>query len=419
MALPILSPESAGQHNPSNRSQVSESVNPAAAVLFPRGHSARITDAILVGLLVVRFPAPVIHQPVPQLAIAALLALAVFRRPVRTLPAWYLLGATCAFGYLVIESLVNDVSPWKRAASIGALMIMAGFIGSGRIDPGSAIKGFASAIVVNAALFYAHVAPNNYSGDLTGFLQDKNAAGLSCGAAALLLVAVVPPRATWLRLAALAGGGLLVVLTDSRTTMAAYALAVIWLLVSPVLRGVAKLPLLAAVIGAFWWADGHLAEAGRYAIERAGSDALRHRIDAASWAKVMAAHWYGDGLGAASVDLDGEQWFFHNAFYALLAEGGVLALVLVLAGYVLAGFDPGRPAARFDPRHAVAAATLLAGMCATRLGEVFFAPVGGLIVGIGLAVQAASRRPPDQPFGTATPSPASVVASAAAPVSGE
>ncbi|MGB4137889.1 MAG: O-antigen ligase family protein [Microbacterium sp.] len=356
--------------------------------LIPPGHSARIVDALIGMLLVYRMAVPGIPVPIPQLAAMALICVAVFRRPTRSFGTawWYPLVMPALLLFLVVETWANDIDPMRRAASFAVLMLFAGFLASGRIDIGSVLKGLGVALVLNTVLFYARVAPDAYLGKLTGYLQDKNAAALIYAAGAILIAMV--SRRVWVRLLVLAAGGVAVVLTDSRTTMAAYGVALVYLLVSTWMqRGFQLVTLLVGVL-AFLWADDNLTKLGDYAFDRKGSDAFRMRIDFASSLKAQAAPWYGSGLGEATVDLDSGTWFFHNSYQALIVEGGTVLFVVTIAAYAIVGLglsDRGFvDAMRFDAR-AVTAATLVVFLCAVRLGEVFFAPIGFLVLGVGLA----------------------------------
>jgi hypothetical protein len=202
--------------------------------------------------------------------------------------------------------------------------------------------------------------------------------------------------------------------------MAAYAAALVWLAVASRGNWWAKIGTGAALYAAFLYASDNLAHLGQFAA-REGSDEFRAQIDAATFAKVDITPWYGMGLSEATARIaNGTRWFFHNSYAALYVEGGVVMTVVVLAlygGVLIALARRGRgglggagslwawlnaPAAEMDsqrrfPRLAVAAAIGAVLLCALRLGEVFIAQVGFLVVGVGLALLLE-----DRPF-TASP----------------
>ena len=70
--------------------------------------------------------------------------------------------------------------------------------------------------------------------------------------------------------------------------------------------------------------------------------------------------------------------------------------------YLLAGVGVITTTDRHDPRHGVAAAAMVVLLCAFRLGEVFFAPIGLFVIGIGLALTAA-KLPPPHPWSAPDP----------------
>ncbi|MBO0981007.1 hypothetical protein [Microbacterium sp. SD291] len=358
--------------------------------LVPAGHSARIIDAILMSLLVYRVAVPGVPVPIPQLAVIALIGIALFRRPTRSFSAapWFPMVAPLLLAFLFIETWANGLSPERRGTNIAVLLLMAAFLASGRIDVGSAIKGLGVALALNTVLFYAGIAPDDYAGKLTGFLQDKNAAALVYAVVAILLG--MTTRRLWLRLVYLAAGAAAMIATDSRTTMAAYGAAVVFLLCGRWLRRALQSLILAAGVFFFFWAENNLASVGTYELTREGSDQFRMRIDQAAGLKAQAAPWYGSGLGEATVDLDSGTWFFHNSYDALVVEGGAVLLVAIVAAYAITGLG-----LSFTHRvevdvtsyqsRAITAATLVVMLCAVRLGEVFFAPIGMFVLGVGLA----------------------------------
>lgn len=348
--------------------------------------SARLVDAILAALLVVRLPAPGTNLPIAQLAIILLVVVALFRRPVRRFPAWFGVLSALAISVAVVASVLGEVDFFRRLGNIALLFVMAGFLASGRIHVTSAIKGVAIALVLNIGLFFARLAPDTYGGVLTGFIGDKNVAGLFHAIIPFLLVLTVPPHRRVLRAAILVIGAGALVLTDSRTSMAAYAMGLVWFLLAPRLSRMLRVLLGVVLAVGFWWADQNLSTFGAYSVSRAGSDALRARIDEAAAAKAALAPWYGEGLGTAVADIDGVQWYFHNSYDALRVEGGYLLMVVVVVLYLVAGLGLTVRATRDDPRHGVAAATLVILLCATRLGEVFFAGIGLFVVGVGTAL---------------------------------
>lgn len=357
--------------------------------------SSRILDVLLGALLVVdgiSVGAGAFRLPIAEAAGVALVLLAGFRRPQRSLANFGVL-AVLAFGlltFLAVSSTVNgiDDEDWvRRIFRIAVLVCLAGAFASGRLDLRGALHGMITALVINIPLFYAGLAPDTYGGVLTGVLGDKNVAGLYYAVIPVLLIATTTSRRHQVLLFVFAFGG--TALTGSRTSLAGLACALIWMIVSPRL-GLTVRWILAIGLGlGVYWLSESLPRLGGYFDDRLGSDLLRERIQTASWEKAAEAPWYGLGLGEAHVHLDEATWFFHNSFWGLLAEGGWPFLVIVLSAYVVLGMRPFRHAVRTPSRVAVEASTLIFLVCASQLGEVFITVTGALVLGAGLLLTSA------------------------------
>ncbi|OAX67770.1 hypothetical protein A5N15_00855 [Rothia kristinae] len=115
--------------------------------------------------------------------------------------------------------------------------------------------------------------------------------------------------------------------------------------------------------------------------DRVGSDALRDRIDDASWAKVQTTGFFGRGLGEAVVHLldssggtEEKAWFFHNSYWSAFVEGGWPWLISIVAVTVLVGVRPFSSISVADP---LAGADRPGG--GRRAARVRVAPGGGLL----------------------------------------
>lgn len=351
----------------------------------------RLHEAILAALFVVRINVSgSLDLPVSDLAALALLGIACFRRPRRSLrPVMgYVYVCVLLLAYLAVVAIINDIDPVRRLTRFVILMALAAFLASARLDLRSVLIGAGCGLIINAGLFYAGIAPDNYGGLLTGFLEDKNRAGLYFAVLPLLIALAVRPA--WAKAIVVAAGAVGLVLTDSRTSMAAFAAALIWLFASRALGPAFRAALAVVIFFAFTWAEDNLAELGKYAA-RSGSDALRGRIDAAALVKVGEAPWYGLGVGEGHVTVAGGEWFFHNSYLVLLVEGGWVMLITVVTLFVVVGFRFGSRTPRTPDAIFVEAATVAILLCATRLGEVFFTLPAFLLLGVGLSLRLAPR----------------------------
>lgn len=260
-------------------------------------------------------------------------------------------------------------SDWRgRLLRIGVTCIFMFCIASGRLDLRSGIFGYATAMIVNIPLFYAHLLPNTYGGYLTGWFGDKNVAGMVYCLFGLMLL--WGARTRLMHIVIFVGIAVPLWLTGSRTSLAAYVAAVIWMLLAP------RIPLVARwMLGLLIWYGVFVlatkfSQIGAFA-DRSGTDALRSRIDAGSWAKVQSSGFFGRGLGSAFVDLGNQgTWFFHSSFWTALVEGGWPWTIFLVGITVLVMVRPFT--ARVTREQAIAQGLGIAVLiCASQLGEVF------------------------------------------------
>lgn len=346
---------------------------------------------------------------VGQVALAALIALSITRRPTRSLSGlkWLPWAAVAMLGYLVLLSLSGpDLSlfGWpKRALRLALVLTALLVVVSGRIHYPSLVRGMAVGLLGNAVLFFAGVAPSPYQQYLTGFLLDKNQAGMAYTVVGVLLLGVTTNGRRQIAIAVMSTA--LVWTTGSRTSIAALVCALAWFALRPRLNVPGRLALAAAFAVAIPFVEEKYGQVGEFA-NRVGTDSFRARIDSASQAKLDQAPWNGEGLGEAWIKLsDGATYFFHNSYWALLIEGGWIYL---LATLVLTVWFCMRPLRSGPPPSLLAcsgeAANLAVLICALRLGEVFGATTASIALAAGLIgyLQAESVRSPHQGVSTVT-----------------
>lgn len=325
-----------------------------------------------------------VSVPLSEVAAVALVAFGVFRSPIRPLTryGWYLPFWVILLAYCVVESWVNEVDWFRRTVRLVVMVVLSLQIATGRLDVWSGLRGFLVGLAVNVLLFYLRLAPDGYGGLLTGFLGDKNVAGLFYATVPLLALPFVI-RARW-RVALLVFAGVTVFLTGSRTSIAALAAAALWVLVRRRLPLPFHLPMFAALYAGIQYLEANFAHAWIFS-DRTGTDLLRSRIDEASWQKAEAAPPYGLGLGEATVALEGRSWFFHNSFLGLYVEGGWVLLIAV-TGVLVAIALPLLRATHLRPPTALEAAAIVLLFCASRLGEVLLALPAFLLLGCVMAI---------------------------------
>lgn len=338
------------------------------------------------------FPGLPVALPFAEVVMILLIGCALFGRhrfdQSRFMPLIFV--ASAALVALIIASELHDVDWSRRVTRIALLAIFVVCLAVGRLNARSIILGLSLGLVINAAMFYLGLAPDTYGGVLTGWVGDKNVAGLLLVAVPFLLLPFL--SRTWTVPVVLVLGVVLVFLTGSRTSLTAFAIALVWVLLSPGRH----LAVRAAFIGlAFWffaWLDDNFARAFIFE-DRDGSDFLRERIDEAARLKTEIALPWGLGAGESTVLLGPEQrFFFHDSYLALLVEGGWIFAVGVVLIYLVIAFRPFSTLRRTPAIIATEAATIAMLFCALKLGEVFITIVGALVLGITLATRAMEYR---------------------------
>ncbi len=353
----------------------------------------------LLGCVMVVFTYQVKGLPLAALAGFALVLIGITRKPQQSVPpmgifiALMVLGLTWATFSSALLSQVEFFDIVRRIARITSVFLVVVFIADKRLDLRSIVLGLAAGSLVNVVAYYAGVAPDNYPGYLTGWFNDKNVAGLYYAMIAFLLFAVLKKRSH--RIIALAIFSIILWETGSRTSMAALGFAVLWVLFAYRLNFFFKTFLAVGMVWTVNFLEENFAQVGVFSA-RAGSDALRGRIDAASQVKIDSAPWHGLGLSTAKVQL-GEHgiFFFHNSFWTLLVEAGWIYLLLIMTATICAAFlfkQTGKKKRVLFGE----GATILIFICSWRLGEVLLTMPWGLAMGLALSLCAVPL--PDKRF---------------------
>lgn len=335
-----------------------------------------------------------------SLAAVALLCVVGLTRPVKHALSQWRWVFVVLFLVLFYVTLISATAPptayasdWtRRIIRIVAIVVLALLMAQGRVDTESLIKGAAIGLLINVPAFYLGLTARNYGNALAGFLEDKNKAGLFYCVVGLLLLAYL--RKAWTAIATVLAFAMCLWLTESRTSMTAFAFGVLWMWL------IARRSLAARwlAFGVAYWAvqslENNFAQAGVFE-NRWGSDLLRGRIDAATAIKLAAAPWWGQGLGNAYVVIENRQWFFHNSYSTLMIEGGWIYAGPVVAISILVGLRP-FITQMFNRRETAAQGTALAILiCSLRLGEVMVTLCWALLIGAAVhaALTSADRLP--------------------------
>lgn len=249
-------------------------------------------------------------------------------------PRWKLLIPTLTasivglVGWLAAVSffLHGDLAE-RRLFNLLVLVLIAGVIGSGRLELRSVVRGLLFGYIATIIISVALLPESSYEGRLTGLLGDPNAAGYTVTSLGLALLQSLKPgkyRNLLLGIVAIAA-----VLTVSRTSMFALAVGLLWVMFSRRMRALLSLALLGAAMWLYQWSNELMDERGWFS-EREGSDNLRERLLLEEQRIVDTAGWFGHGLGKNTAEVGDATLFFHNSYLSLQAEGGRVALILLI-----------------------------------------------------------------------------------------
>lgn len=359
--------------------------------------SIKIPEFVLFGLLMAGGGLPIsMLGPIPlgHVILGLICAYGMFQRPTRDLGKfqWIVPALVLALFYIGMVSLFADPSEYsaewqERLLRMSAVSVMMLFLASGRLELRSALIGCFVVLLVNVPLFYAGLVPDTYGGYITGLIGDKNAAGLAYAVVGLLALMAVRSRGA---VAAVVAFSLAATwLTGSRTSIAAFAAGVAWIVLAPRLPMVGKWALGAVIAFTVNLLAEDYSQIGVFS-DREGSDLLRQRIDDASLDRVGQTGFFGQGLGEAYVVLDDRTWFFHNSYWSALVEGGWPWVIFLVAISVLVMVRPlkGQVPSRQYLAQGAGIAVLI---CATRLGEVLYTNVWGIAMGAALFLLSATR----------------------------
>lgn len=366
------------------------------ARILAEGTGSLVMVEVIAGAFLVTMGVPLFGFPMGLLVLATLTLLRIskpsrFDVPNRSLfVAVLLLGLT----YVAITSLNIGISTpddvGRRLARISILLAVLLLIADRRIDFRSLILGLAIGLVVNALAFYTGIAPNTYGGALTGWLNDKNVSGLYYGIIPILMFGLFPKTSH--RVITLLVFLPLLWETGSRTSMAGLLIGVLWILFAQKANVVLKFGLGAFVAWIFEWLQTNFADSPIFG-DRTGTDQLRSRIDEASWEKVSSAPWSGWGMGQATVNILDRPFFFHNSYWTLWVEGGIIWLVLVAGLTLLSVFIWKQHGIIKGQRVLTAeAATVFLAVCSWRLGEVMLTLPWVFAVGLALSLTATPQK---------------------------
>lgn len=348
---------------------------------------------------------PGIWLPYAMVIVIGFVFVATWQAPVRRLGRWQ----WTAWAFILLLTYVSVVSiqatpdiaafsvnvvggfDWaRRALRIAVVVVFAYFIGTERLEHSAVLRGLGVGLVINALSHYLYISPHYYGSYLTGWLSDKNKAGLYYAVGGVLAQAYIRRNIPRVIAGVLTLGATWA--TGSRTSMIAFAMGMVWVwLISRQVGPIRWISAAAMVWFIQFWED-NFSRIGEFA-DRAGSDWFRARIDAASQLKLEGTPFQGLGLGEAYVTMDGGRWLFHNAYWTLLVEGGWIYCVGIVGLLAIVGLRPFSSGTRAYPEQVAQGATVALLICGWKLGEVFLTLPWALVFGLALNVLLPKPRP--------------------------
>ncbi|MDO5750278.1 MAG: hypothetical protein Q4P78_03625 [Rothia sp. (in: high G+C Gram-positive bacteria)] len=351
----------------------------------------RTLDFLLFFALIFNITLPGINLYPYLIVMAVIVAVGLSRKPLYDLgnhkKIFVILG--CAIVYLLCVTTFQEHSTeafdWTRRILRIVLVTLLGYLlADGRIHIRSAVSGYFFGTIVNVFAWLAGVGTQGYGGVLTGYLGDKNVAGMVYAIFGVLALLIARNRVEVILSILFSYGTLW--LTGSRTSLGAYTAALLWILIAPKLNFWFK-----AVYGYLIYVildilTRDYAQTGAFS-DRAGTDALRARIDEAALEKASHTGFFGKGLGEAIVPIDNRTWIFHNSYVGAYVEGGWpwLLLLLALSVFVIVALRYSNTApSRTNLIIQGAGVALL--VCSWRLGEVLYTWQWCLVLGLAIRV---------------------------------
>lgn len=355
-------------------------------LLSTETEGSRIPDFALGTLLVL--PITLVgNLSLSVLAMAGCVALATLRRPrpEDALPWWYPTILVAMVGWVTVSMVYNDLNNYVQLGYFALWAATTLILATGRLDRLSVCRGLGLGVAIGSIAgligLLTGIGATGYGRRLTGLVWgDPNQAGYYI--AVMGTVALLGLRKGWPRWGLLALVTVSLVLTFSRTSLVAVAVAGLWFLVRRRLSPALSIGVVGGLGYALMSLTRGLEQWGPFA-ERAGSDNLRERIGAMAIQAVQIQPWIGRGPGTAQVDVDGQVFFFHNAYLAVRNNGGWILLGLLLLLIALVAISLLKlPLESHHPWQEAALIALL--VVAISLGEAFLRAPAAVAIGLAM-----------------------------------
>lgn len=366
-------------------------------LVFVTASLTRPDPLVFAGFLLITMPrlhlpgAPLpLGESVMLLAVAS--AFLTSRRGQYTMPRWarLCLGAfVVAFFASMVFNGLHEYANVKRMLHLCVFALVIVGLVRGLLPHRAAIRGLTVGLAISVISGIVLLPRSTYAGRLTGFFGDPNVAGLlivTLGCLALNDIARLRNQVIYAAFLVSA-----LVLTYSRTAILAALMVVLWMVIGRRLRpiGAVAVVLVAAItIGVL---PTSLQQVGPFS-DRVGSDLLRDRIVSEELGSAREKPVLGHGPGTATVMVNygTTRFYFHNSYLALVQEGGVISLGLLMA-LLIGTFLAAVSLARDDRRPLLEAAVIGVWVVAINLGEVLLQLSTAVVIGVVLAYVVRTR----------------------------
>lgn len=282
---------------------------------------------------------PKVHipgSPLPMGETLMLLAVAsaflTLKSGLFTMPRWSRLLLGAFVGALVLSALVNGLlsyTMFKRLLHIAVYALVIIGLVRGLLPRRAALRGLVVGLVISVTIGLILFPKSRYAGRYTGLFGDPNVAGLLLVVLGLIALTGITTRRNRIIFVGLLLPAL--ALTYSRTAFLAAMVSVLWLVIGRKLKPIPALFVVVAVAVTIAVLPTSLQSIGPFS-DRTGSDLLRDRVAAQEIDLISEKPILGHGPGTATVLVNQgtTTFYFHNSYFAMIQEGGIVSLVTVM-----------------------------------------------------------------------------------------
>lgn len=300
--------------------------------------SLRRPDA-LVFLAFVLLAMPKLHVPGSPLPLgeslmllAVLSAFLTLRDGLHSLPRWARLALGMFVGMLVVSTMANglfEYASFKRLLHVAVYALVIIGLVRGLLPRQVALRGLVVGISISVLYGFLFLPQSTYAGRFTGLFGDPNVAGLLLvvlGTVALTGIQQTRHRVLFLAMVLPA-----LVMAYSRTALLATIMVALWVWFGRKLKPIPAVGVVVIAAVAIGLLPTSLQQFGPFS-DRTGSDMLRDRVSTQEISVVRQSPIIGHGAGTATVmvNFGTTKFYFHNSYLAMMQEGGIIALGLVM-----------------------------------------------------------------------------------------